>query len=186
VRHRRGRRLHVPKKKRLNRLETMIPCLLAQKLGTCGCGWKKQALRCMYPRVLGRCSRLYGAEAPASGATPDKARMRAAFRAWQRLKAQGGVASLYPQIEHCHDRNQAIFDANLALGIKMLGAQSVLKAAAVSHLEIAHALFPDNIAALGNYAIALAWHGRFNEADTLFRHGAQFMPEQFAQTTGAL
>jgi len=133
------------------------------------------------PRVLGRCSRLYGAEAPASGATPDKARMRAAFRAWQRLKAQGGVASLYPQIEHCHDRNQAIFDANLALGIKMLGAQSVLKAAAVSHLEIAHALFPDNIAALGNYAIALAWHGRFNEADTLFRHGAQFMPEQFAK-----
>lgn len=107
--------------------------------------------------------------------------LRTAHRALQRLEKRGGVAALYPQIAECADRELALFHANLILGSRMLHPDSFLKAKAVDYLACAHALRPDNATALGNYAVALAYHGREAEAQALFRKGESIDARTFSQ-----
>lgn len=117
-----------------------------------------------------------------SAKIPGKVReasARTAHRALQRLEKRGGVHALYPWIDACANRNLALFHANLALGVSMLAPDSFLKGAAAVYLARAHRLRPDDLAAMGNYAVALAWHGRMEEAGELLRRGESAAPEQF-------
>ena len=109
-----------------------------------------------------------------------QAAVRAVFRALQRLEKRGGIKALYPQIAECADREQALFHANLLFGSRMLGEGSLLRAKAADYLARAHALRPDDLAALGNYAVALAYLGRDAEAQALFRKGESADPETFS------
>jgi len=105
---------------------------------------------------------------------------RTAFRALKRLKMRGDVRALYPQIEQCRDIELALFHANLILGTKMIEHASFLKGAAAEYLETAYSLRPDNIVAMGNYALALTWHGRWDEALRLIQKGTEREPQIFS------
>ena len=114
----------------------------------------------------------------------DKVRQssqRTANRALQRLEQRGGIGALYPQIAQCEDKKLAIFHANLIFGSRMIEAGSFLKEHAVDYLARAHALQPNDLVAMGNYAVALAWHGRVAEAEQLFARGMAVDSQAFGR-----
>ncbi len=112
----------------------------------------------------------------------DKVRqssLRAAFRALRRLEKRGGVKALYPQIAQCANKELALFHANLVFGSRMIDPASFLKGSAVNYLAIAHAMRPDDLIALGNYAVSLAYHGKYDEALKLLKQGESLNKEVF-------
>lgn len=114
----------------------------------------------------------------------DKVRLsstRTAARALRRVEKSGGVRVLFPQIAHCKDKELAFFHAHFILGSRFLEPSSFLKGFAAKYLGTAYAQHPDDLAAMGNYAVALAWHGRWKDAEDLFRKGEISAPEQFVQ-----
>lgn len=108
-----------------------------------------------------------------------EASTRVAFRALQRLEQRGGVYAIFPQIDRCRDQELALFHANLVLGSRMIESGSFLKGAAAGYLEAAHRLHPDDLTAMGNYAVALAWQGKYEMASELLQRGKPRAPEAF-------
>ena len=109
-----------------------------------------------------------------SAKLPEKVRessTRTAFKALQRLEQGGGVRRLFPQIEQCKNQELALFHANLVLGSRMIAPESFLKRAAAKYLGIAYNMRPDDLRAIGNFAVALCWQGRQDEAKELFCRG---------------
>ncbi|QCC86611.1 glycosyltransferase [Desulfovibrio desulfuricans] len=100
-----------------------------------------------------------------------EASTRVAFKALLRMEQSGGIGGLFPQIGQCSDQELALFHANLALGSRMIRSDSFLKAAAAKYLEAAFKMRPDDLAAMGNYAVALFWQGRRDMAKELFCRG---------------
>ena len=88
-----------------------------------------------------------------------------------RMEQSGGIDALFPQIGQCSDQDLALFHANLALGSRMIRSDSFLKGAAAKYLEAAFKMRPDDLAAMGNYAVALFWQGRRDMAKELFCRG---------------
>lgn len=86
---------------------------------------------------------------------------------------------LFPQIDQCKDQKLALFHANLVLGSRMIRSDSFLKGAATKYLEAAFKMRPDDLAAMGNYAVALCWQGRRDMAKELFCRGSARAAEMF-------
>lgn len=108
-----------------------------------------------------------------------EASTRVAFRALQRLEQRGVIRTLFPQIDRCHDQELARFHANLVLGSRMIESGSFLKGAAAGYLETAHRLCPDDLTAMGNYAVALAWQGKHEMASEFLQRGEARSPQVF-------
>lgn len=100
-----------------------------------------------------------------------EASTRVAFKALMRMEQSGGIRGLFPQIEQCKDQGLALFHANLVMGTRMIRSDSFLKKAAAKYLEIAYNMRPDDLAAMGNYAVALFWQGQRDMAKDLFCRG---------------
>ena len=119
---------------------------------------------------------------------PEKVRessTRTAFKALQRLEHGGGVHKLFPQIEQCKDRGLALFHANLVLGTMMMAQDSFLKKAAAKYLGVAYSMRPDDLRALGNFAVALYWQGQHDRAQKLFCMGKARAAQQFEEIQAA-
>ena len=102
-----------------------------------------------------------------------------AFKALMRMEQSGGIRGLFPQIEQCKDQDLALFHANLVMGTRMIRSDSFLKKAAAKYLESAYNMRPDNLAAMGNYAVALFWQGQRGMAKDLFCRGEARDPQLF-------
>lgn len=108
-----------------------------------------------------------------------EASTRVAFKALMRMEQSGGIRGLFPQIEQCKDQDLALFHANLVMGTRMIRSDSFLKKAAAKYLESAYNMRPDNLAAMGNYAVALFWQGQRGMAKDLFCRGEARDPQLF-------
>lgn len=74
----------------------------------------------------------------------------------------------------------------MILGSRFLEPSSFLKGFAAKYLGTAYAQHPDDLAAMGNYAVALAWHGRWKDAEDLFHKGEISSPGTICSTQRAL
>lgn len=98
---------------------------------------------------------------------PEKVRVaseRVAIRSLERIEKNGGITVFFPQLAHCSDKKAALFYANRELGSRMLYPHSFLKKYAARYLQAAHAIQPQDICTIANYATALECCGQHKEA----------------------
>ena len=98
---------------------------------------------------------------------PKKVRVaseRVAVRSLERIEKSGGITKFFPQIEHCADREKALFYAHRELGSRMLYPHSFLKKYAFRYLEVAYGMNAQDLCTVANYAIALECNGQHAEA----------------------